>query len=122
MPTFYCAAGTGLVGLELKHLGYRNIDAVDLSDDSLQKAELKVCYRQLICAKLDEHPVMKMKPNGIICICLNTKFISQLEGPVLDRLLKDNNLEQVQKIIVSNYVQEEGGYVLYWDIGYLSKE
>ncbi|XP_006814704.1 methyltransferase-like protein 27 [Saccoglossus kowalevskii] len=138
-----CAAGTGLVGLELKHLGYRNIDAVDLSDDSLQKAELKGCYRQLICAKLNEHPIMTikpdtydgivccgafidghlndkcliewsriLKPNGIICICLNTKFISQLEGPVLDRLLKDNILEQVQKIIVSNYVQEEDGYVV----------
>ncbi|XP_038055599.1 uncharacterized protein LOC119727673 isoform X2 [Patiria miniata] len=49
------ASGTGMVGQELKNLGYICIDALDPSQDSLDKSkELQSC-NEYICDTLDEH-------------------------------------------------------------------
>ncbi|XP_070543430.1 methyltransferase-like protein 27 [Ptychodera flava] len=52
-----CAAGTGLVGQELKRLGYERIDALDISLEILDKAREKLIYENVICAKLGPDPI-----------------------------------------------------------------
>ncbi|KAJ8048732.1 Methyltransferase-like protein 27 [Holothuria leucospilota] len=47
-----CGAGTGLVGVELYRLGFKNIAAVDISSKSLAAAEKKGVYKKLVCAEV----------------------------------------------------------------------
>ncbi|XP_077978590.1 methyltransferase-like protein 27 isoform X1 [Glandiceps talaboti] len=49
--------GTGLVGLELSLLGFGNIDGVDMSQLSLEKAREKGVYKKLLCAELGPEPL-----------------------------------------------------------------
>ena len=42
-------AGTGLVATELKKYGFLNIDALDASQDMLEKAQEKKLYKQYSC-------------------------------------------------------------------------
>lgn len=44
-----CAAGTGLVGEKLRNYGYKNIDALDASQEMLDIAKQKNIYQKLIC-------------------------------------------------------------------------
>ncbi|XP_077977015.1 methyltransferase-like protein 27 [Glandiceps talaboti] len=65
-----CGAGTGLVGEELSCLGYSNIDAVDMSQPSLDQAQLKGVYKKLICSKLSDEPIEGINQDeydGIVC-------------------------------------------------------
>ncbi|XP_013386212.1 methyltransferase-like protein 27 [Lingula anatina] len=43
------AAGTGLLGLELKNSGFHNLDALDASKEMLEKAKEKNLYRNVVC-------------------------------------------------------------------------
>ena len=54
------AAGTGLLGLELNKLGYTNIDALDMSQEMLNRAMMKNVYNKLICAAMTDQRI-----NGI---------------------------------------------------------
>lgn len=45
-------AGTGLVGEHLASFGYQKVDALDASQEMLDIAEAKYCYRNLICEPL----------------------------------------------------------------------
>lgn len=54
------AAGTGLLGLELNKLGYTNIDALDMSQEMLNRAMMKNVYNKLICAAMTDQLI-----NGI---------------------------------------------------------
>ncbi|XP_022093933.1 uncharacterized protein LOC110981058 [Acanthaster planci] len=49
------ASGTGLIGKELKKLGFTCIDALDPSQDSLDKSKEHQSYSEYICDTLDEH-------------------------------------------------------------------
>lgn len=51
------AAGTGLVGLELRKLGYDNIDALDMSQEMLNQAKKKGVYKKSICAALTDQQI-----------------------------------------------------------------
>ncbi|CAH1778199.1 unnamed protein product, partial [Owenia fusiformis] len=48
-PVLDLAAGTGIVGGELKRLGFTHIDALDASQAMLDKAVEKNVYKRLIC-------------------------------------------------------------------------
>ncbi|CAH1778197.1 unnamed protein product, partial [Owenia fusiformis] len=48
-PVLDLAAGTGIVGGELKRLGFTHIDALDASQAMLDKATEKNVYKRLIC-------------------------------------------------------------------------
>ncbi|CAH1778196.1 unnamed protein product [Owenia fusiformis] len=48
-PVLDLAAGTGIVGVELKELGFTNIDALDASQAMLDQATEKNVYKRLIC-------------------------------------------------------------------------
>lgn len=50
-------AGTGLIGVELKKLGYTNLCALDISADMLNQAKKKEVYNEFICASLSERPI-----------------------------------------------------------------
>ncbi len=52
-----CAAGTGQVGVELAKHGFKNIDAVDLSQKSLDISASKGVYRKLICDSLGKNKI-----------------------------------------------------------------
>ncbi|PFX20281.1 uncharacterized protein LOC111337075 [Stylophora pistillata] len=54
------AAGTGLLGLELNKLGYQNIDALDMSQEMLNRAKNKKVYTKLICTAITDQ-----RMNGI---------------------------------------------------------
>lgn len=54
------AAGTGLLGLELNKLGYQNIDALDMSQEMLNRARNKNIYKKCICAAMTDQRI-----NGI---------------------------------------------------------
>ena len=46
-------AGTGMVGIELQRLGYRDVHALDISQEMLNEAKKKnVPYKRFICAPL----------------------------------------------------------------------
>ncbi|XP_022104887.1 uncharacterized protein LOC110986904 [Acanthaster planci] len=49
------ASGTGLVGEELNKRGFTCIDALDASQDSLDKSKEHQSYSEYICDTLDEH-------------------------------------------------------------------
>ncbi|XP_041346805.1 demethylmenaquinone methyltransferase-like [Gigantopelta aegis] len=49
------AAGTGLVGMELFKIGFKNVDAVDAAKGMLAVAESKHIYQHLICQHLGEN-------------------------------------------------------------------
>ena len=51
------AAGTGLLGLALNELGYENIDALDVSQEMLNRAKDKKVYRKLICAAMNDQRI-----------------------------------------------------------------
>lgn len=54
------AAGTGLLGLELNKLGYQYIDALDMSQEMLNKAKDKNIYKKCIRAAITDQRI-----NGI---------------------------------------------------------
>ncbi|XP_070565374.1 methyltransferase-like protein 27 isoform X3 [Ptychodera flava] len=65
-----CGCGTGLVGEQLRAMGYDNIDGVDMSEDSLQIAREKGIYSKLLAEEMGAHPmdgVQKDLYDAIIC-------------------------------------------------------
>ena len=50
-------AGTGLVGVELKQLGYTNLHALDISQEMLDEAKKKNLYKKLICSPLNDQRI-----------------------------------------------------------------
>lgn len=51
------AAGTGLFGIELNKNGYRNIDALDMSQEMLNHARVKNIYRKFICITMTDQRI-----------------------------------------------------------------
>lgn len=58
--------GTGLSGLALKKVGFRNLVGIDPSDEMLQKAEEKKIYKSLINLNLDNPIPIKKGEYSII--------------------------------------------------------
>jgi len=61
--------GTGLVGEVLKHMGYKNLEAMDYSPDMINEAEKKSVYTNLFQADLNTHlEVPSNAYDAIICV------------------------------------------------------
>ena len=43
-------AGTGIIGVMLRSMGYENVDALDGCQELLEKAKEKNCYRNMFCS------------------------------------------------------------------------
>jgi len=64
------AAGTGLVGVELAKLGFKNIDALDYSQEMLDLAKEKGCYQNYICAPFGNTIPDGMKARSYDCVIM----------------------------------------------------
>ena len=63
-------AGTGLIGVELKKLGYTNLCALDITDEMLKEAKKKEVYTEFICMSLNGQPIPQIKSgqfDALIC-------------------------------------------------------
>ena len=63
-------AGTGLIGVELKKLGYTNLCALDISAEMLTEAKKKEIYTEFICTSLNGQPIPQIKSgqfDALIC-------------------------------------------------------
>ena len=63
-------AGTGLIGVELKKLGYTNLCALDITDEMLKEAKKKEVYTEFICTSLNGQPIPQIKSgqfDALIC-------------------------------------------------------
>ena len=68
-------AGTGLIGVELKKLGYTNLCALDISAEMLKEAKEKEIYNEFICASLSEPPIPQIETGQFdALICAATLF------------------------------------------------
>jgi len=66
-----CAAGTGQVGQELAKLGFKRIDAVDISPKSLDISASKKVYERLICDSLGKNKLEGVEDGyytGLVCV------------------------------------------------------
>ena len=86
--------GTGLVGLELSHLGFNKIVGMDISSNILAKAQEKSVYSELVKGNLLERlPFEDDSFDAIIAIGVFSRFDSQQIIDLLDefsRLTKEN--------------------------------
>ena len=63
-------AGTGLIGFELKKLGYTNLCALDISAEMLKEAKKKEVYTEFICTSLNGQPIHQIESgqfDALIC-------------------------------------------------------
>ena len=63
-------AGTGLIGVELKKLGYTNLCALDITAEMLKEAKKKEVYTEFICTSLNGQPIAHIKSrqfDALIC-------------------------------------------------------
>ena len=71
LPTHTLAgAGTGLIGVEIKKLGYTNLCALDISAEMLTEAKKKEIYTEFICTSLNGQPIPQIKSgqfDALIC-------------------------------------------------------
>ncbi|XP_038078459.1 methyltransferase-like protein 27 isoform X1 [Patiria miniata] len=118
-----CAAGTGIVGEELKNIGFKTIDAVDYSQQSLDISASKGVYRRLICNKFDENKIEEIKDDScsaLICVgALLMNHITQTAFPEWNRIVKQGGfmvftLSRVEyddglpdhRLVIGNGIQE----------------
>ncbi|KAL5007564.1 hypothetical protein ScPMuIL_016370 [Solemya velum] len=109
------AAGTGRLGEELFHRGFRNIDALDPAEGMLSVARKRGAYKDYFCEFMDGHAldikndtydcvvvsggmgeghipcravpemIRIAKPGGLVCIVMREEYISYVEE-YIDRL------------------------------------
>ena len=116
--------GTGLVGLQLKKLGYKNFDGVDISQEMIDIA-IDRCYESLFLGNLNETLPIKsnqyeaaicvgvfthghvgpsrleeltriVKPGGILCFTVNEDVY---ESYGFDEAIKSQELAGVWKVL-----------------------
>ncbi|XP_038078463.1 methyltransferase-like protein 27 [Patiria miniata] len=122
-PIVDCAAGTGIVGEELTKVGFKTIDAVDYSQQSLDISASKGVYRQLICNKFDENKIEEIKDHsysGLTCVgSLGTNHITPSAFPEWNRIVQKGGLMVFtlsrveyddglpdQRVVLGNGIQE----------------
>ncbi|XP_068675849.1 methyltransferase-like protein 27 [Montipora foliosa] len=77
-------AGTGIIGEKLVDLGYRNIDALDMSQNMLDLAASKNVYKRLICGYLSKDRIEDIKTGEYdITLCGGTIVYGQAKPEAL---------------------------------------
>lgn len=114
------AAGTGLVGLELKANGYTNIDAIDGSEDMLVAAREGNCYKNVMAhmitgdskIPIPDHTYDHLVMSGALC------HIPFENIPQIIRLCKPGNYLRLITLCIStatNGIYFAGG-IICWAI------
>ncbi|KAJ8042340.1 Methyltransferase-like protein 27 [Holothuria leucospilota] len=86
-----CGAGTGLVGEQLRSLGYTNIVGLDISQNCLNVAEKKGVYKKLICDEVGDQrmPFDDDEFDVLVCSgCIAPAHISPTCFPEWVRIIK----------------------------------
>lgn len=82
-------AGTGLIGVELKKLGYGNIDALDISQKMLNVAKEKNAYKKLICAPLSHQRTLGVETDEYDALaCCGTLILAHVRPAAFDEIIR----------------------------------
>lgn len=83
------AAGTGLVGLELRKLGYTKLDALDGSQEMLDKAKVRGVYDRMYCCMLGQQYTVPIETNTYDCLTIGGAFVpGHMKGDSLPELIR----------------------------------
>ncbi len=84
------AAGTGMVGEELRKLGYRNVWAMDFSEEMLNIAKHKNCYENFIVGNAHSmENILDNSYDALICIgAFNTGHLKSIAFKEFIRITK----------------------------------
>lgn len=86
-----CGAGSGLVGVQLNTLGYKNVVGVDISQKILEIAEQKGVYKNLFCVTVGEErmPFGDNEFDALVCCgCIAPAHISPSCFPEWVRIVR----------------------------------
>ena len=82
-------AGTGIIGEMLVQLGYKHIDALDISQKMLDIAAEKNVYKRLICAPLSEVRVNEIQTAEYdVVLCAGTIVYGQAKPVALEECVR----------------------------------
>ena len=82
-------AGTGQIGVELKNLGYVDIDALDISQEMLNVAKEKNAYRKLICAPLSDQRTPGVETDEYdALVCCGTLVLAHVRPAAFDEMIR----------------------------------
>lgn len=82
-------AGTGLIGVELKNLGYSDIDALDISQEMLNVAKEKNAYRKFICAPLSDQRTPGVETDEYdALLCCGTLILAHVRPAAFDEMIR----------------------------------
>ena len=102
-------AGTGLVGEELRKMGYRRLDALDYSKEMLDEAERKNIYHGLIQADMS-HPLKIADDRYDAVVCTGTFTFGHVGADALDELVRITRPGGVICFTIREGAYEEYGY------------
>ena len=102
-------AGTGLVGEELEKRGYRNLDALDYSQEMLDEAEKKDVYRRLIQADMSK-PLDLRDDRYDAIVCTGTFTFGHVEADAFDELVRITRPGGLICFTIREGAYEEYGY------------
>lgn len=99
------SAGTGLVGNVLRDHGYRNIDALDISQKMLDEAKKLNIYKNMFCVALGEKPIPGIENHQYdAAICVGALTVGHVKPVALDeivRIVKPG--ERIVSLCVTNH-------------------
>ena len=82
-------AGTGIIGEMLVQQGYRNIDALDISEEMLNLAKQRNVYKRYICAALSDVPIDDIQTGEYdVTLCAGTIVYGQAKPIALDECVR----------------------------------
>ena len=82
-------AGTGLIGVELKNLGYVDIDALDISQEMLNVAKEKNTYKKFICAPFSVQRTPGVETDEYdALVCCGTLIVAHVRPAAFDEMIR----------------------------------
>ncbi|MFO7754150.1 MAG: class I SAM-dependent methyltransferase [Desulfobacteraceae bacterium] len=101
--------GTGLVAEKLVEMGYKNIDALDYSEEMLEEAEKKGLYKNYIQADLSRDlDIDKNRYDAVVCT--GTFTYGHIDAEGFDRLIRITKPEGINCFTIRDGAYQEYGY------------
>ncbi|XP_027045502.1 methyltransferase-like protein 27 [Pocillopora damicornis] len=98
-------AGTGLIGVELKKLGYTNLCALDISAEMLKEAKKKEVYTEFICTSLNGQPIPQIKSGQFdALICGGALSTGRIGSSAFVEMIR---MVQTDGVLCFNIIKEE---------------
>ncbi|CAH3132375.1 unnamed protein product [Pocillopora meandrina] len=98
-------AGTGLIGVELKKLGYTNLCALDISAEMLTEAKKKEIYTEFICTSLNGQPIPQIKSGQFdALICGGALMTGRISSSAFVEMIR---MVQTDGVLCFNIIKEE---------------